>query len=157
MAIKYELEELLWRVQVATGPCRYLDNIIASVLAPDLLSNGPKSLGSFWSFTSSIDAAVALVNRVLPGWWWKLGTCHVSDDACLAPDYSDPVHGARLKREFPLPSERHEETNDRGSTSLTFGPFDDGFDIDRRPPGNLSLALLEALLIALIYIEERQQ
>lgn len=93
-------------------------------------------------------AAVNLIKEVLPGWWWKCGSCFVSDDACIAPDYNDPVHGERLAREFPLPSKRYDDGD-----GLTWGPLNDGFDVDRRPPGNVAIALLESLFMALIFIE----
>lgn len=86
-------------------------------------------------YTASLDAAAALVERVLPGWWWKVGTCCVSDDACIAPDFNSPIHGERLKEQFfPL---------------VHGSEFDAGFDVDRRPPGNVPIALITALLLAL--------
>src|ERR1700733_12024814 len=33
--------------------------------------------------TSSIDAAVRLIERELPGWWWTCGYCTLSNDASL--------------------------------------------------------------------------
>lgn len=105
------------------------------------------------NITSLLDDAIWLLNRVLPGWWWSIGTCCVSDDARIAPDYNDPAHGERLKREFPMPAERYLDPDEQ---RLTWGPFDEGFDVDRRPPGNVPLALLEAMLDALIYIEEQR-
>lgn len=86
-------------------------------------------------FTTSLDAAVALCERVLPGWWWRVGTCHVSDDATIGPDYNSPVHGDRLYREFPLT------------------PHEDGcggwlVDVDQRPPRSVALALVLAILTA---------
>jgi hypothetical protein len=145
------------RVRAATGPDRGINLAIAKALVPDVVvlrydSNINKNIEhTYWQYTSKIDDAVALLNRVLPGWWWRVGTCCVSDDACIAPDYNDPEHGDRLRREFPLPAERNFEEPDG---RMSYGPFDGGFDIDRRPAGNLPLALLEAMLDALIYIEE---
>lgn len=86
-------------------------------------------------YTTSLDAAVALCERVLPGWWWRVGTCSVSDDATIAPDYNSPVHGERLYREFPLT------------------PHEDGcggwlVDVDQRPPRSVALALCLAILTA---------
>jgi hypothetical protein len=84
--------------------------------------------------TGSLDAAVRFVETTLPGWWWKVGTCCVSDDACVCPDFNNPVHGAALKaRFFPI---------ERG------GLFDWGFDLDCRPSGNLPIALMQSALWA---------
>ena len=86
-------------------------------------------------YTTDLSAAVALCERVLPGWWWRIGTCCVSDDATIAPDYNSPEHGERLHREFPLT------------------PHEDGcggwlVDVDQRPPRSVALALTLAILIA---------
>lgn len=87
-------------------------------------------------YTSSLDSAADLVSTVLPGWAWKIGTCSVSDDAWVAPDFNSPIHGERLKREFP---------------NLKAGSvFDTGVDIDRRPSGRRpAIALCIAVLTAL--------
>jgi hypothetical protein len=85
--------------------------------------------------TTDLSAAVALLERVLPGWWWRVGTCCVSDDATIGPDYNSPVHGERLRREFPLT------------------PHEDGcggwlVDVDQRPPHSVAKALTLAILMA---------
>jgi hypothetical protein len=71
-----ELRALLDRVQKATGPDRELDKELLWVLGRyswrgmnywnDTGEMWPSRLSVF--FTASIDAAVALVERVLPGW-----------------------------------------------------------------------------------------
>lgn len=86
-------------------------------------------------FTTDLSAAVALAERVLPGWWWRVGTCCVSDDATIGPDYNSPAHGERLHREFPLV------------------PHEDGcggwlVDVDQRPPHSVAKALTLAILMA---------
>lgn len=96
--------------------------------------------GRTWSekvppYTSSVDAAIALAEKVLPGWAWKVGTCCVSDDAWVTPDFNSPIHGDRLKREFP----------DLKAGSV----FDAGVDIDLRPSGRPAIALCIAVLSAL--------
>lgn len=152
-----DLQGLLWRVHHSAGPDRKLDGDlwcafndgwhqferVAGERHVDWFVRSPDgNEGVAPNYTSSLDDVKRLVEGLLPGWWWKVGTCHVSDDACLCPDFNDPVHGARLRaRYFPI------EHN---------GPYDGGFDIDRRPPGNLPLALLEALLQALIAEETIQ-
>lgn len=72
-ASKEELEALLARVESATGPDREID------LALMILGwGGPReryltdeldrlAFGEQWKFTASLDAALALVERVLPG------------------------------------------------------------------------------------------
>jgi len=151
------LRDLLARTQAATGPDCEIDLSFARLEGWTFLkmkgdakpywrkpvkpaANGRISRSEYPTVTSSIAAAVALFERALPGWWWKCGMCSVSDDACVAPDYNSPIHGARLRLEFPI---------------IKFGSeFDGGFDVDRRPPGNVQLALIEAMLTALIVIEE---
>lgn len=136
------LRALLERVEEATGSDRELDRDLGKALGWEndhgvIICAGYIGTGSF---TSSVDASVRLIQEVLPGWWWKTGTCCVSDDACVAPDFNSPVHGARLKAQFP---------------NLVAGSeFDVGFDVDRRPPGNVPLALLEAALRALVAVRE---
>lgn len=153
-----DLSALISRVEKATGPDRELDclldclrygrEFIEWTADTGIVGYRYKSGAIGWDlgcwrigYTSSLDAAKALVEELLPGWWWKVGTCSVSDDACVCPDFNDPVHGERLRANyFPI---------EHG------GPYDGGFDVDRRPPGNLPLALIEALLTALIADEER--
>jgi len=126
-----DLQGLLERVRTAKGPDGEIDYAIYRQL---------REYTGLQSYTASIDAALALTERVLPGWCWRIGTCCVSDDAWVAPDWNSPVHGARLRQELGEPV--------YGSV------FDQGVDIDRRPPGNLPLAILEALLSALIEQKE---
>ena len=79
------LEELLERVKGATGPDRELDEAIALSLcdehhfmqladAPagvgcEMYRFGPRGFHSALRVTASLDAALALCERVLPGWW----------------------------------------------------------------------------------------
>jgi hypothetical protein len=40
-----------------------------------------------------IECLAAALNRLeslLPGWWWSVGSCHVSSDASLGPDRYGP-------------------------------------------------------------------
>jgi len=161
---KGELLRLLERVQSADRPERELDAELWLLLTPgatrkqtpvksttglcpdytiDETRDETGALITVPSFTKSLNCVVGLIERALPGWWWKCGTCHMSDDACMAPDYNSPIHGSRLTREFPLPEPHQEWIDEFGSAH---GPFDAGFDTDRRPAGNLPLALLESLL-----------
>jgi hypothetical protein len=128
--------DLLARLEALTGPDRQVDaDIHTHLMLPGAM------IAQFPRYTGSLEAAVALVEQMLPGWWWRVGTCCVSDDAIIGPDFNSPIHGGRLKGQlFPVT---------RGSE------FDAGFDVDRRPPGNLPIALLEVLFRALIAIEEK--
>jgi len=167
-----KLREMLERVESATGPDREIDCALAELFglvdeahckswcAMDGRTDITREMFvRAWSkhYTESIDAAVALCERLLLGWGWSVCRCCVSDDARVWPDYNSPEHGERLRREFPLPAERYPETNARGATELTWGPYDEGFDIDRRPPGNVALALCQAILEAKIYIAEQAE
>ena len=99
------------------------------------------SLPTWRRFLPEARAAIAaLIEKTLPGWAWKVGTCSVSDDAWLVPDFNDPVHGSRLLEQFgPIES---------GSI------WDHGIDIDRRPPGHVSLALCASYCEARAAIED---
>jgi hypothetical protein len=62
-----QLELLREKVRTATGPVMSIDIDLAAALGVrDLLGTGRAS------FTSSIDAALGLVERALPGWSWKI-------------------------------------------------------------------------------------
>lgn len=82
--------------------------------------------------TASLDAAVALVEKMLLGWGWRVATCCVSDDAWVFPDFNSPEHGERLRREF---------REDINWVALT--------DVDLRPPGRPAIALLISMFRAL--------
>ncbi len=86
------------------------------------------------ALTFSLDAVVSLIEKTLPGWAWKVGTCSVSDDGWLVPDFNCKTHGARFLMQFGEPAP--------GSI------WDMGIDIDRRPPGNVALALCQAYCLA---------
>ena len=148
-----DLEALRDRVRNATGPDREIDAALA-LLAGWTREKMKGDRSPHWrkpgrteyymrddlpSYTTSVDAVTALIEHMLPGWAWKIGTCSVSDDAWLVPDFNCPVHGERLRQEFGYP-----EKVPAGSI------WDTGIDIDRRPPGNVPLALLDALLSAII-------
>lgn len=90
-----------------------------------------------WNYTASLDATVALCERVLPGWTWRVATCHVSDDAWVIPDFNHPIHGERLMREFGQVE----------GDPTTY--WQEITDVDLRPSGRPAIALLIALLRAL--------
>lgn len=57
-----DLSSLIESLEKATGPSNDLDYQISALVRGTTLGAG--------DYTSSIDAAVALANRVLPGWDW---------------------------------------------------------------------------------------
>lgn len=75
------------------------------------------------AYFGSLDAAKALHDALLPGWWWAVGTCRVSDDARVSPEGDDSV----------TPDGRE---------------WCDVTDVDMRPPGNPARAWLLAILKA---------
>lgn len=136
------------RCEKATGPDREIDVAIIRAAYPDIGECAPLCEGDepvFWhapyckqpcpTLTASLDAITGLIETRLPGFAWKCGTCSVSDDAWICPDWNGPEHGKRLIEEFGGPA--------RGTW------LDEGIDIDRRPPGNIALALCEAFCRAM--------
>jgi len=92
------------------------------------------------AFHGSLDAAKALHDALLPGWVWSIGSCHLSDDARVFPDFNSPEHGGRLRVELPF------KVNGKEWPDLT--------DIDQRPAGNVSRAWLKSILTALLLVEK---
>lgn len=101
-----------------------------------------------------LNYALQHVAEQLPGWCWRIGTCCVSDDAWLAPDMNCPTHGARLKAELMPVVMRVLNSNKEGDGYPIRSIFDAGVDIDRRPPGNIGQAVLDALRVALDALED---
>jgi hypothetical protein len=82
-------------------------------------------------YSTSIDAALALADEVLPGWAWRLGECWVSDDVLLQPNFSDPEHGEDLRARWGHIFD-----------VLTAGP---GLDCSYAPPGRPALGMCTVL------------
>jgi hypothetical protein len=137
---KTETRSLLERIESARAPDQQLNEDIwrwyCRIAVGDSL---PLDTGAAQNFTGSLEAAIDLVKRVLPGWWWRVCECWISDDAWIAPDYNSPEHRERLRRQFPVDACKEFETE---------------FDVDRRPPGNLALALCQSLFMACAKIED---
>ena len=91
------------------------------------------------AYRGSLDAAKALHAVVLPGWGWRIGSCHLSDDALVFPDFNCPTHGERLRATVP------ELINGQEWADYT--------DIDQRPAGNVARAFLLSILRALHAME----
>jgi hypothetical protein len=147
------MTDLIEKLQSAEGPSRELDAEIFEYLGYHVkrLSTFPIT-GAFLAYppagpevcrpadlsvTSTVGAALSLVASELPGWGWRIGSCHLSDDALLFPDFNCPEHGARLKAELGA--------FDAGDWR------DTGIDIDLRPPGRIAIAIM----IALIEVKQR--
>lgn len=129
MAGQADLDMLLAVIEKLDRPDRRIDSLL------DVLLADPRTGRPAPSYTGSVDAAVELVKHVLPGWLWRVMSCSVSDDAWVTSDFNDPVHGARLKGEWP--PECHSDP---------LGYL--GTDLDRRPSGQPAIALVQSLLVA---------
>lgn len=76
-----DLSSLISKLEQAKGPDRELDLEIAQTLAPDIVvlmhdtSTGKNNPHTYRQFTDSIDCAVWLCERVLPGWNYHVGGC----------------------------------------------------------------------------------
>ncbi len=136
------LRGALRKLENAPGPSLALDAAVfqvmpAAIAAPILFAPDRPHV------TGSIDAAVALVRAVKPGWIWRLCTCSLSDDAWLIPDFNDPEHGQALRDRFPDEAKRD--------------PVEwFGTDVDRRPSGQPALALCQSLILAQIAILDHE-
>lgn len=98
------------------------------------------------AYSSSIDAAVALCNTLLPGWLWRLCSCYCTDDAWLMPDYNNPTNGKDLEAQFA-------QSQEPGHDPLDNGP---GLDLSFDPPGRPALGLIAVLLAVMDGIDTRR-
>lgn len=98
----------------------------------------PKALGTLAEASErmTVEQAEGLVRLILPGWGWRICQCHLSTDAWLFPDWNDPAHSERLRREFPP------ELWESGTAHAQ------RLDLDIRPPVSSGKALRDALLVA---------
>jgi hypothetical protein len=97
-----DLAGLIERVEKLDGPDREIDLELARALVPDVIclrynwetSNNEPFV--HWRYTASIDAAIALVERCLPGWARGFDAGPKSCIAFVDPhDYADRMFGAR--------------------------------------------------------------
>ncbi len=99
-----DLKELLERVKAATGPSDELDDAIADTLglwevtmeAEDMHSQ-PHEVRRRDFYSDSIDAALALVEKMLPGWGWSVADYGHAGASCScflhpAPEQSSCLH-----------------------------------------------------------------
>lgn len=101
---------------------RDLQDLVAYDSAPEILT--------------SFDAAVSLFREVLPGWWWRGGTCWVSSECRICPDHGSPEHGDRLHREFPP----------------EIDVWNEGLEVELRPGSDETLA--RTLVAAILRVQE---
>ena len=86
--------EILARLEKAEGPDRELDLLIAQTISPDVIVLRQRDDDSgadpytYWHYTASIDAAMALVEKALPGAWYTVGKGKLRD--------GEPLFGAHL-------------------------------------------------------------
>lgn len=147
-----DISELIERVRAATGWDQELDADIAEAVGIRVNRENFTRYTQEWSpfiydllgcnkhplpnFTGSISDAVALVGRVLPGWWVTCGMCDLSGHASIGPDYNGP-HRERLLREWPQEQ------------------FHSGFDEDLEPGGNWS-ATCRAIIVCLLMAKQAE-
>lgn len=119
----YELRKL---VDHSLEGSRELDCEIISTLISVNDYDAKLFYGAGGVLTESMDRTIALVERMLPGWWWSFGSCSVSFDGTIGPDKA--FDDAEL---------------------LEIKLFDDAFRVDR-PDGNVCLSLISCMLAGLI-------
>lgn len=97
-----------------------------------LVEEGREIVPGFNRYTSSLDACVDLIGKVLPGWWWSCGLCVLSGDGSVM------VNHASLGPDFRA-----------GPPDDIVEKFDTGFHNDLRPGDGIS-RVCRALLCCLI-------
>lgn len=151
-----EIAELIERLEKATGPDRDMDYRLFETLTDGVYDEKTKP-GLFWregftayaaEFTKSYDSALALLGCVLPGWSWHGGSCFITDDAQVWPDFNSPVHGERLRQEFPEWLTPNREWHQPQMEWIDFT------DVALNPPGRPAIALCISILIAVERINE---
>ena len=130
MTRKEALADLIAKVEAGEVVKSDLDAFIPVF---GLTTDGNNALDAY---RGSLDAAKALHEAVLDGWGYRIGECHLSDDAAVFPNFNCPVHGARLRSLLS-------ETRDWFSET----------DVDQRPAGTPARAWLLSILRALHAME----
>jgi len=137
-----DLSALLARVVAATGPDAHIDLALHKRFPlPWLRQRGRNRIESAPQYTASVDAALSLVGRELPGWIWRLCTCSVSDDAWVCPDFNHPIYGEGLQAKF------NDAFDGRDPAEVII----EATDVARHPSGFVALALIEAMLRGMIF------
>ncbi len=98
----------------------------------------------------TLDEAIAVFTKELPGWWWSVGRCHVSADASCGPDYVGPAaYLSSVPVDLPTPSGWLRPEGYIRS-------FDDGFHIELPQPATCAEALLNVMEQAKAAIAKRK-
>lgn len=131
------LDALIARLEKAEGPDREIDILLTELL----ISPSEAELHRIYSleayrFTHSVDASLALAERVLPGWTWRVASCSVSDDAWVCPDFNHPELGKQFHEMFDGAFEGRDPAE----------AIYEATDVDQRPPGRPALALVKSTL-----------
>jgi hypothetical protein len=79
--------DVVQRLRRSVGPDAALDRDIAALVG----------VAQALPYTSSAAAAETLLPE---GFFWRGGTCYLSSEVLIAPDYNDPMHRERLLREY---------------------------------------------------------
>ena len=141
------LADLLERVTKARGPDAGIDAEIHNRFPPSWLRlRGRNRKENIGQYTASVDVALAFHNQQLPGWLYQIGSCSVSDDARVCPDFNHPVYGATFQAKF----------NDAFGGRDPAEVIMEATDVARNPPGYLALTLLEATLRGMILQQGRK-
>jgi hypothetical protein len=97
-----QLNDLLERVEGASGPDADLSMGVVFVAIPAGNVEARRWAWGIGDFTASLDAALGLVERVLPGWKWTVAHHHNMPD-CETPDprpyYADAASAAWIEGE----------------------------------------------------------
>ena len=130
------LSDLTARVEAATGGDCELDAAIAQQFGELHGKHGhaDEEVEIAKGYTSSLDATIGLVERLLPGWWWSVTFCYLTFDASVGPDFRSGRPEVQALCEIKR--------------------FDDGFHV-ARPHGNIPLALLHAVLLAKCALQQQ--
>lgn len=144
------LSELISRVEEGRGPDPVLESLVwRALIAKEgdvwtqfqdrWLRRDPNDLVAYDSapaILTSFDDALTLFREVLPGWWWRGGTCWVSSECRICPDHGSPEHGERLLREFPP----------------AIDVWNEGLEVELRPGSDEMLA--RTLVAAILRVQE---
>lgn len=88
------MTDLITRLSKLDAPDREVDALIGKLFFPD----EAKSFFDFNApaYTASIDAAIALAERVLPGWKWRVGRTEVFPNGWAYVHKYDPSNCDRI-------------------------------------------------------------
>jgi hypothetical protein len=127
-----DLRKLLQKVETARVGSPQLDSEFANIF-----HSAPSDV------TRSIDAAITLIERELPGWGWNCGCCEHRNGASLYVPGSSRIRGSFSRANGSRPEDLQLLQHPKWGTL-----FDNGFHCDRG--GTVPLAMLTVFLEATI-------